>query len=544
MLSTMHSIPTNGRKLNVAAYARVSSERYEAEMSLENQIDYYTTLILENPNWEYCGVYADEGISGTELLKRKQFKNMVEKALKGMIDIILVKSISRFGRNITDVIGAINKLRAKGVEVFFERENISTLDTTSTIALSLYAELAEQEVISMSQNCAWAVDKRNKAGRYRLPVEEMLGYEYNENNELVIVESEAEIIRQVFEMYVRGLGLRFIANAMMEKGYKTGKGLSNWTEKTITRILINEKYVGDAILQKSFSPHMSARTQHVNRGERDSYYVKDGHPAIIDRETWDAACALRQKRRTVYKREKGCTAKITPETGFGICPYCGKNYFLKRLANGKYGIKYTLSCSSNRNMLTCRESESVFKEDMKAIVLEQIKIIKSDLHGFKKLLKESLTFDTTAIKEELDGLNKKINEHKAKLETCSGKIDDAYIALKHEILEEIDNLILRKKTLENVLLTQLDNEGTIKDILAVVDSLSSTDLDQDYRKLFKRAVIKSRTDITFIIGGENLEGIDLLNLPKGMPGTHTIKVRAQLYKVSFGLYILPPQPRT
>src|SRR5574344_1567397 len=133
MLRTLHPIPADGRKLKVCAYARVSADKYDAEMSLDNQISYYTTLILDNPNWDYCGVYADEAVTGTSILKREQFKNMVAKAMRGMIDIILVKSISRFGRNITDVIGAINELRTKGIEVFFEKENILTLDSTANV---------------------------------------------------------------------------------------------------------------------------------------------------------------------------------------------------------------------------------------------------------------------------------------------------------------------------------------------------------------------------------------------------------------------------
>ena len=146
---------------------------------------------------------------------------MVDKALKGMIDIILVKSISRFGRNIVDVIGAINKLRTMGVEVYFERENISSLDVTSTIALSMYAQLAESEAISMSQNMTWAIDKRMKAGKYYIPVNEMLGYRYDSEGNLYIVESEARIIREIFSMYIQGLSLLFIARTMMENKEKT-----------------------------------------------------------------------------------------------------------------------------------------------------------------------------------------------------------------------------------------------------------------------------------------------------------------------------------
>lgn len=536
MIKTQHPIPVNGRKLNVCAYARVSTDRQEAENSLENQIDYYTTLILSNSEWDYAGVYADEGTSGTSLTKRKQFNMMVDKALNGLIDIILVKSISRFGRNITDVIGAINKLRTKGVEVFFERENISTLDVTSTLALSIYAQLAQSEAESMSQNMAWSIETRMKNGIYYLPVNEMLGYKYDDKGNLCIIEKEAKIIREIFDMYINGLSLLYIAKTMMEKGYKTGIGSSYWDDKTVTRILVNEKYVGDCHMHKSFSGTISARSQHVNRGEKDSYYVKDGHPAIITREVWDKACAIRESRRIKFHKPKGFKAEKKVESGLAVCPYCRSNYFIKRLTNAKSGIKYTLTCRSNRATLTCRESESVFVEDLKDIVLEQIKILKANIIGFKKELKASLTFDTTSTEAELAIINDKINTLKKRMEQLSGNVDDSYMAIKDEITKEISELMPSKKILENTLLTKTNNELEIKEITKTLLDLSDEDREQDYRALFKKMVVKSRTDLTFIIGSEDISKLDLLRLPKKFQGTYKIKVRGQYYTVNFGVF--------
>ncbi len=536
MIKTQHPIPVNGRKLNVCAYARVSTDRQEAENSLENQIDYYTTLILSNSEWDYAGVYADEGTSGTSLTKRKQFNMMVDKALNGLIDIILVKSISRFGRNITDVIGAINKLRTKGVEVFFERENISTLDVTSTLALSIYAQLAQSEAESMSQNMAWSIETRMKNGIYYLPVNEMLGYKYGDKGNLCIIEKEAKIIREIFDMYINGLSLLYIAKTMMEKGYKTGIGNSYWDDKTVTRILVNEKYVGDCHMHKSFSGTISARSQHVNRGEKDSYYVKDGHPAIITREVWEKACAIRESRRIKFHKPKGFKAEKKVESGLAVCPYCRSNYFIKRLTNAKSGIKFTLTCRSNRATLTCRESESVFVEDLKDIVLEQIKILKANIIGFKKELKASLTFDTTSTEAELSIINDKINTLKKRMEQLSGNVDDSYMAIKDEITKEISELMPSKKLLENTLLTKANNELEIKEITKTLLDLSDEDREQDYRALFKKMIVKSRTDLTFIIGSEDISKLDLLNLPKKFQGTYRIKVRGQYYTVNFGVF--------
>ena len=537
MLRTLHSIPTDGRKLKVAAYARVSTDKYEAEMSLENQIDYYTTLILENPDWEFAGVFADEGISGTSLDKREQFKNMIEKALNGMIDIILVKSISRFGRNVTDVVNAVHQLRTRGVELFLEKENISSLDASATVAFNLYAHLAECEAKSMAENVQWSIDKRMEKGIYRLPVETMLGYRYDENGKLYIVEEEANIVRLVFDMYLKGLSYQFIIKTMMERGYKTAAGKSKWNESTISGILRNEKYVGDCHLHKTFAPKISATTMVVNRGEVDDYYVKDGHVPIITREVWDAACALRKERSEKMGKPRGMKKpEPWPESSFGVCPYCKKNYFIKRLSNAKEGIKHTLTCGSNRSTLKCRESESVFIHDLRNIILEQIKIIKGNPLLFKKLMTNAFYEDLQPVNDKIALINSQIDLLKDKIATYSGKHNDAYKALSDEITGQIENLMNEKKVLENRLLTHQNNEKLVKETIEIVDKLSMTEYDPNFRKLFKKVVIKSRTDLTFIIGNENINDLDLLNLPKALNSKYQIKVRAQLYDVDFGVY--------
>ena len=538
MLRTLHPVPTDGRKLKVAAYARVSTDKVEAEMSLDNQISYYTTLILENPNWEFAGVYADEGITGTSLDRREQFKNLIDKALNGMVDIILVKTISRFGRNVVDVIGAINQLRANGVELFLEKENISSLDATSTVAFHMYAQLAESEAKSMSQNVQWSVEKKMKKGSYRIPVESMLGYRYDENNELVIVEKEAEIVRLIFDMYLKKLSYQFIIRTLTERGYKTALGNTKWNESCISAILRNEKYVGDCHLHKTFSPKPSALVMRVNRGEVTDYYVKDGHIPIISRETWDAACALRLERSEKMGKYKGMKKpEPWPETGFGVCPYCGRNYSIKRLANANDGIRYSLTCSSNRSTLTCRESESVFIHDLRNIIVEQIKIIKNNPLVFRKHLHQAFIQDTEQLKTKIEFLNEQINHLKSKLINYKGKKNDAYRALNDEITIQVENLMREKKTYENDLLTHQNGESIIKETMRIVDSLPVDEFDPSFRKLFKKVIIKSRTDLTFIVGDDNITKLDLINIPKTMSGTFVIKVRAHLYKVTFGIYI-------
>lgn len=282
---------------------------------------------------------------------------------------------------------------------------------------------------------------------------------------------------------------------------------------------------------------MSSRRTVPNRGQKDSYYIKDAHPAIIDRETWDKACALRASRRVLYKVQIGRPKNVTkPETSFGICPYCGKNYFIKRLANAKTGIKYTLTCGSNRSTLTCRDSESVFIDDLKEIILEQIKILKENPLSLKKELKSAFYFDKAPLELKINTLNEQINTLRMRINEIANKNDESYMLLKDEMGLKIENLVTERKQAENALLTQSNYDHLVKDILESLNSLSTTDKEQNYRTLFQRMVVKSRTDLTFIIGNPDISKLDLMSLHKTMEGKYVIQVRAQMYEVSFGVF--------
>lgn len=537
-LKIKHKIPLNGKKLKVCAYARVSTDKDLAEISLKQQIKVYTTLILSNPGWEYCGVFADEGITGTSIAKRDAFNNMVEKALKGMIDVILVKSISRFGRNIMDVMVAINKLREHGVEVYFEKENISTLDSSSTLALNLYAKLAEQESVNVSENVQWSVDKRLREGKYRLPVEGMLGYAYLNNGELIIVEKEAKIIREIFDLYIQGISASFIARKMEEKGYKTGIGNSHWNERSIRTIIINEKYVGDCYLRKTFNPKIASISTVVNRGEKEAYYVKDGHPAIITREVWDAACALREERARKMGKAKGMhQPPPSVFAGFGICPYCGKNYYVKRLTNAKSGIKKCLSCGSNKALLTCHESESVFIDDLLNILKEQLKLILMKPSEFKLAIQNAFTFDEDGINKRMEIINERIDFVESKIKSIEKEKSEAFELLRAELKEELNKLLLSKSVEENKLLTCKNADVEIKKIHESLKLVDENNIKDTFRYLFKHMIVKKRCDLTFIIGNENISKLNLLDLKRCLEGTYQIKVRAQVYQVRFGIFI-------
>lgn len=216
-----------GQKLKVCAYARISTNKDELETSLDEQIFHYSEIILSNPNWEFAGIFADDGISGGSINKGDQFQTMISLAKLGKIDIIIVKSISRFARNVLDLLETIQDLRVLGTEVIFEKERISTLDPQSDNYLTLYSKFAEEELISMSKNVNWRNQKNMRDGRYRLRTSQMLGYRYNSNNEIYIVEEEPKWIREIFERYAKGDTPADIADYLELNNVRTALGNLN-----------------------------------------------------------------------------------------------------------------------------------------------------------------------------------------------------------------------------------------------------------------------------------------------------------------------------
>ena len=241
------------KKKRVAAYARVSSEHDEQQQSYEAQVDFYTRYIKSNQEWEFAGVYADEGITGTNTIHREGFKQMVADAKAGMIDIILTKSISRFARNTVDTLNTVRELKALGIEVIFEKENIRTLDPKCEVMLTIMSSLAQEESRSISENVQWGKRKSMMDGQVDLPYHSFLGDIKGADGRPEIEPKEAEIVKKIFYMYLSGLNISTIAMKLEKEGVKSPRGGSKWSVNTVRSMLSNEKYKGDALLQKSFT---------------------------------------------------------------------------------------------------------------------------------------------------------------------------------------------------------------------------------------------------------------------------------------------------
>lgn len=313
---------TPQQKRRVAAYARVSTDSDEQLSSYEAQVDFYTRHIKNNPEWEFVTVYTDEGVTGTNTKKREGFNRMIEDALAGKIDLILTKSISRFARNTVDTLTTIRSLKEKGIEVYFEKENLYTLDAKSEVMLTIMSSLAQEESRSISENVTWGKRKSMEDGKVSLAYSHFLGYEKGPDGILQIVEEEAKTIRKIYSLFLEGHTVRSIADQLTSEGILTPAGKTKWSVSTIMSILQNEKYKGDALLQKTYTVDFLSKTVKKNNGEITQYYIQNSHPAIIDPDTFELVqneIKRRRPNRRHLHRSSPFTAKV-------ICGECGACY--------------------------------------------------------------------------------------------------------------------------------------------------------------------------------------------------------------------------
>ena len=282
------SLPKEIREKRVAAYARVSTDSDEQIGSVEAQKDYFEKLIREKPGWVLVGVYADEGISGTSLNHREALARMIDDAMNGKIDLIITKSLSRFARNTVDALNIIRKLKLKDVGVYFEKEDISTLDSKGEFLITLMSSLAEEESRSISENVKWGQRKRFADGRYHMPYKQFLGYKKGANGEPELVEEEAKIIRIIYRLCLEGYSASSIAKQLTDAKIPTPAGLCIWQRHTVKSILQNEKYYGAALLQKTYCVDYRSKEMRKNKGELPMYYVENGHEGVVTKEIFDA----------------------------------------------------------------------------------------------------------------------------------------------------------------------------------------------------------------------------------------------------------------
>ena len=322
-INPLTRLPSAARnKRRVAGYARVSTDSDEQFTSYEAQIDYYTQYIKRNPEWQYVAVYTDEGISGLNATKREGFNRMISDALAGKIDLIVTKSVSRFARNTVDSLVTIRKLKEHGVECYFEKEGIYTFDGKGELLITIMSSLAQEESRSISENITWGQRKRFSDGKVSMPYKRFLGYGKGDDGQPHIVESEAAVVQLIYRLFLDGLTAAGICAYLEERGIPSPSGKEKWSKTTINSILANEKYKGDALLQKTFTVDFLQKKLKPNEGEVPQYYVEGSHPAIIDPDEWELVqleLARRKALGRAYSGKSVLSSKL-------ICADCGAFY--------------------------------------------------------------------------------------------------------------------------------------------------------------------------------------------------------------------------
>lgn len=399
-------------KRKVAAYARVSTDSDEQYSSYEAQVTYYTNFIQSKPNWEFVRMYADEGISGTSTKRRDDFKEMIEAALAKKIDLIITKSISRFARNTLDTITYVRKLKAVGVEVYFEKENLWSLDDKTEFLLTIMASIAQEESRSISQNVTLGKRWSMKEGRVSFAYKNFLGYK-KVDGKIVIDEAQAAVVRLIYMMFLKeGKTCTGIAEFLKAKGIPTPSGKScNWTKNTVYSILTNEKYKGDALLQKKYTADYLEHKLVRNNGELPQYYVENNHPAIIERDLWQMVQTELMRRSMLgaaYSASSIFVSKL-------VCGDCGRPYGKKKWhSTDKYA----------KEIYRCNYKYDKAKEKCQTPTLNEEEIKEKFMRAYNLVMcdKKQVIEDTLAVIDQLtntDDLDIIIAEEQAAIEELS-----------------------------------------------------------------------------------------------------------------------------
>lgn len=314
----------------MAAYCRVSTDNEDQLHSFDAQVAYYTKYINEHENYEMAGIYADEGISGTNTKKREQFRKMIADCEAGKIDLVITKSISRFARNTQDCLQYSRQLKNLGIGILFEKENINTKDSSGELLFTILSSLAQDESRNISENCKWGIRTKFKNGEMHLNTSKFLGYDKDEEGKLVINPEQAKTVERIFEEFIWGRNPQEIAKGLEDDGVPGCNGQTKWYTSTVIGILKNEKHMGDALLQKTYTADFLTKRQVKNKGEITQVYVKDSHKGIIDKETWKAV-QEEFERRENFMMKHGLVKYVygsdcNPFTSRIFCGECGCSY--------------------------------------------------------------------------------------------------------------------------------------------------------------------------------------------------------------------------
>lgn len=478
------------RQRRVAAYCRVSTDDEEQLTSYNTQKRVYTDMVMANKDWELVGIYADEGISGTRADKRPEFKRMIDDCFAGKIDYIITKSVSRFARNTVDCLDHVRQLKARGIGVYFEEQNIDTLKCDSELYLVIYAGFAQSESESMSKNITWSYRKNFEDGKCIYIYKKLLGYKKGADGTPEIVPEEAVIVERIFNMFLAGMTAEGISNVLKAEKIKVpGKEL-NFSKKMILGILQNEKYCGDCILQKTVTVDCISKTRKKNEGEAPMYLVENSHPAIVSREVFNRVQEEISRRKALppQSKKKAVTASGKYSkyalTEVLKCGECGSRY--KRVtwtSRGKKQIVWRCVSRLDHGKKYCKDSITVKEGELQEAIVRAIrKFNEEDDSTYIALMKATLgdALGITGNNEEIEFLERRIEAlNKRMVQIVSASVQAGESVEHHEdefrrIADEIDQL---KRRIDAAQEKRKENPGEqerLKEIQATIDSRSAS----------------------------------------------------------------------
>lgn len=461
-------------KLRVAAYCRVSTDSDEQATSYEAQVEHYTEYIKKNPEWEFAGIYADDGISGTNTKNREEFNRLIKDCETGTIDMVITKSISRFARNTLDCLKYIRRLKEKNIPVFFEKESINTMDAKGEVLITIMASLAQQESQSLSQNVKLGLQYRYRQGKVQINHNRFLGYTKDADGNLIIDPEQAEIVKRIYREYLEGLSMDKIAAGLERDGILTGAGGKRWHTSTINKILRNEKYIGDALLQKTYTTDFLNKTRVKNNGIVPQYYVEGNHEAIIPKDIFLRVQEELVRRRVVKTSANGKKRSYSCNHCFAqiiICGECGEMF--RRLHWNNRGVKSIVWRCTSRLESTGVECHA---RTVNETVLENVVV-----QAINKLLGDKSTYQT-----QLQQNIAKVIRNAQK--NTADEIDEQLLELQKELLKKANNKEAYDEIADQIFKLREQRQQCTVDTAARDAQIARINDLQDYIK-------KQRTDL-------------------------------------------------
>ena len=477
-------------KLKVAAYCRVSTDSEEQASSYEVQVAHYTQFIQKNPEWELAGIYADDGITGTNTKKREEFNRMIRDCMDGNIDMIITKSISRFARNTLDCLKYIRELKEKNIPVFFEKENINTMDSKGEVLLTIMASLAQQESQSLSQNIKLGLQYRFQNGEVRVNHSRFLGYTKDEEGNLIIEPAEAEVVKRIYREYLEGASLLQIGRGLEADGILTGAGKTKWRPETLKKILQHEKYIGAALLQKTYTVDFLNKKRAQNKGIVPQYYVENSHEPIIPRDLYMQVQEEMIRRANLHSganRKKRVYSSKYALSSIVYCSKCGEIY--RRIAWNNRGKHSTVwrCCNRVEHGPTACDAPTIQEVDLQAAVVQAINLALGNRESMMSTLQENIE---AVIRQEdetsLEGIEAKLLDlQKELLKLANSKKD------YNSVADEIDRL---RELKQNALVESAEREGLKQRIRKMREFLEQQSIEvTEYDELLVRRLIEKVT---------------------------------------------------